>query len=604
MCVARVALTQPTRLLPTPTRRTESALPAVEVAAKTEAPSLSTSSSKIPAYPHRATSSWIPAREADYDDGGAYPEIVGVDQYPRGMGRGKKESTNGALGAALDGAGGVSWGAVVREGADSSLTIYDSVNALVERGKGAVRARPSRDEVAANAEATQASLANMMHATLTDAKARGRSTLGAANMTGNTEFIKYTPNAAAAAKTGITQRVIKMVDLPVDPLEPSRFRHKKRPGGAPKEAPVPVLHAPEKKATKEEKAVFDIPAPVSNWKNPNGFAIPLDKRLASQGIGLVAPKISDRFAKFTDALDIAEAAARERVEAMAQLEKERKLKEQAKEDEELREIAREARAARQLQETARRAGISLEGGAALPPPPASAPSGNPNMVPINRAAYAARTATGSGGGVGGEKGKRERSPSYSYSYSYSYSDSDDDEGGGGGGGGAGGRSRKKAKTLDGGTAVAAAAGGGGGGRSGGMSREERDAFRESRKKAREAERRKAASGRTRDANRDISELVALGRAKPTGTADALYDARLFNQTGGLSANINPDEDGGAGFSGPLFTAQRQKTFVPSATFAGASESSRASGRPVEFEKGHALGQSGSSKEQSGKEGTE
>jgi SNW domain-containing protein 1 len=55
----------------------------------------------------------------------------------------------------------------------------------------------------------------------------------------------------------------------------------------------------------------------------------------------------------------------------------------------------------------------------------------------------------------------------------------------------------------------------------------------------------------REQNRDISEKIALGLAKPTTTMD--YDARLFNQSGGLDSGLNEES---SMFDRPLFAAQQ------------------------------------------------
>ena len=55
----------------------------------------------------------------------------------------------------------------------------------------------------------------------------------------------------------------------------------------------------------------------------------------------------------------------------------------------------------------------------------------------------------------------------------------------------------------------------------------------------------------REQNRDISEKVALGLAKPTQSSEAMWDSRLFNQTSGLSAGFNEDNP----YDKPLFAAQ-------------------------------------------------
>jgi len=55
----------------------------------------------------------------------------------------------------------------------------------------------------------------------------------------------------------------------------------------------------------------------------------------------------------------------------------------------------------------------------------------------------------------------------------------------------------------------------------------------------------------REQNRDISEKIALGLAKPTQSAEGMYDSRLFNQTSGFDSGINEDNP----YDKPLFAAQ-------------------------------------------------
>eukprot|EP00951_Prasinocladus_malaysianus_P044508 scaffold575380_cov38-Prasinocladus_malaysianus.AAC.1 len=61
---------------------------------------------------------------------------------------------------------------------------------------------------------------------------------------GQATYINYTPSQQGSQyNSGAKQRIIKMQDMPVDPMEPPKFRHKKvpKPGGSP---PVPVMHSP------------------------------------------------------------------------------------------------------------------------------------------------------------------------------------------------------------------------------------------------------------------------------------------------------------------------------------------------------------------------
>jgi SNW domain-containing protein 1 len=55
----------------------------------------------------------------------------------------------------------------------------------------------------------------------------------------------------------------------------------------------------------------------------------------------------------------------------------------------------------------------------------------------------------------------------------------------------------------------------------------------------------------REQNRDISEKVALGLAKPTQNGESMYDSRLFNQSSGFNAGFNEDNH----YDKPLFAAQ-------------------------------------------------
>ena len=55
----------------------------------------------------------------------------------------------------------------------------------------------------------------------------------------------------------------------------------------------------------------------------------------------------------------------------------------------------------------------------------------------------------------------------------------------------------------------------------------------------------------REQNRDISEKIALGLAKPTQSSESMYDSRLFNQTSGFDTGFNEDQP----YDKPLFAAQ-------------------------------------------------
>ena len=68
-------------------------------------------------------------------------------------------------------------------------------------------------------------------------------------------------------------------------MEPPKFRHKKVPRGA-GSPPVPVMHSPPRAVSVKDQQDWKVPPCISNWKNPKGYTIPLDKRLAADGRGL------------------------------------------------------------------------------------------------------------------------------------------------------------------------------------------------------------------------------------------------------------------------------------------------------------------------------
>jgi SNW domain-containing protein 1 len=107
-------------------------------------------------------------------------------------------------------------------------------------------------------------------------------------------------------------------DMPVDPLEPPKFRHKKVPRG-PGSPPVPVMHSPPRALSVKDQADWKIPPCISNWKNPKGYTIPLDKRLAADGRGLQSSTVNDGFGKLMESLLTAEQAARTAVELRSQV---------------------------------------------------------------------------------------------------------------------------------------------------------------------------------------------------------------------------------------------------------------------------------------------
>jgi SNW domain-containing protein 1 len=89
------------------------------------------------------------------------------------------------------------------------------------------------------------------------------------------------------------------------------------------------------------------------------------------------------------------------------------------------------------------------------------------------------------------------------------------------------------------------------------SRRERDEVRDQRRRDRERDLRMARnkSAASRNADRDVSERVALGQAVAPQSSETLYDQRLFNQSQGMDSGFG-EEDSYNIYSKPLFSGSQ------------------------------------------------
>lgn len=189
-----------------------------------------------------------------------------------------------------------------------------------------------------NTEKTRLALEKML-----DGKIKAKMPKNAVQQTNDPTYIRYTPvQQGAAFNSGAQSRVIRMVEAQKDPMEPPKFRHRKVPRGPPS-PPAPVMHSPPKKVSVEEQNAWKIPPSISSWKNPKGYTIALDKRLASDGRGLQETYISDGFAKLSQALVSAEREAHEEVRLRALVDNKIKEKQNKEQEERIKNLAAQAR---------------------------------------------------------------------------------------------------------------------------------------------------------------------------------------------------------------------------------------------------------------------
>ncbi|KAI9898497.1 hypothetical protein N3K66_006857 [Trichothecium roseum] len=422
---------------------------------------------------------WRPRTQEDFGDGGAFPEVH-VAQYPLEMGK-KTETKSNALAIQVDKEGKVDYSAIAKQGHGAGRVIHTSFKDLIPLRHQAEAgdldlSRPDRESVAATTEKTQAALAKLVSGAVAAQKPKNVNTGSRADPT----FVRYTPTGQFGDNSKKQDRIMKIVERQKDPMEPPKFKHKKIPRGPPS-PPPPVMHSPPRKLTAEDQEMWKIPPTVSNWKNPKGFTVPLDKRLAADGRGLQDVTINDKHAQFAEAVKMAERHAREEVQQRAIMQQRLAEKEKYQKEENLRSLAQKAREDRAAATRKRR---------------------------DSAGSYDSRDSRDS-------RDTRSRSGSYSDSRSEA-SDSEDDEV----------REREKARRE-----------------------RQRDEERKLRQGRMGAERRMQVMAR--EQNRDISEKVALGLAKPTQSKETMYDSRLFNQSSGFDSGINEDNP----YDKPLFAAQ-------------------------------------------------
>ena len=146
---------------------------------------------------------------------------------------------------------------------------------------------------------------------------------------------------------GSSDYTVRVAEKRVDPLDPPRFRNRK-PIALQQDEPTPVLATPSRKLTPEEEAAWHIPACVSNWKNPAGYVIPMDKRVAADARRFEQPELSPKFAVMARALDEASASIAEAFAQKNAVERQLALKRQREEDARIMEEARRLNAEKKI----------------------------------------------------------------------------------------------------------------------------------------------------------------------------------------------------------------------------------------------------------------
>ena len=146
---------------------------------------------------------------------------------------------------------------------------------------------------------------------------------------------------------GAADYTVRIAEKRVDPLDPPRFRQRK-PIALQQDDPAPILAEPAKKLTPEEERAWQVPACVSNWKNPAGYVIPMDKRVAADARRFDQPELSPKFAIMARALDEASASIAEAIAEKNLVQRQIAQRQQREEEARIMEEARRLNAEKQM----------------------------------------------------------------------------------------------------------------------------------------------------------------------------------------------------------------------------------------------------------------
>lgn len=278
---------------------------------------------KFPPYLERQ--SFIPRTDEDFGDGGAYPEIH-LLQYPKGIGR-KHEKTEKQLTLLVDEKGNLNYDEIVKQ-KQGNKVVYTKHSDTIEK-KEKEELIIEEEEIQKSVEKTKSQLEELSESRINKIKPGNK---------GEDSYIRI-------QNQGET-KIVKVIEMAQDPLEPPKFKLKKA-APRPPSPPVTILRSPPRKLTKGDMENWKIPAFISNWKNPKGYSIPLDKRLAADGRGLQEVQVNNGFANLSESLYAAEKISREDLEKRKELQKLVSLKEKEEREENLKRLAEMARKQRE-----------------------------------------------------------------------------------------------------------------------------------------------------------------------------------------------------------------------------------------------------------------
>lgn len=145
----------------------------------------------------------------------------------------------------VDAEGNVKYDMIIRQNMRKGMHVATSYLDLMEKHMDDDElSKPSLDAQQALAEKTRQALGQAVETQIRSAQPNN-----VKKESKEPTYIRYTPaQQSVEHNSGAQQRIIKLQNMPTDPLEPPQFKHKKMPQGPPS-PPVPIMHSPTRKIT-------------------------------------------------------------------------------------------------------------------------------------------------------------------------------------------------------------------------------------------------------------------------------------------------------------------------------------------------------------------
>lgn len=278
---------------------------------------------------------WVPRKLEDFGEGGAFPEIH-IPQFPLDMGM--VEETSNALVIHNNADEDSKTEMILKQGHDKDRIIFGRPEDAREKDM-VDKPKISEEERAQRIDEVKAAFNQQLDKQIYDSKVVKKS-----HPKPQTDFVLYTPaQKGPLFNNGNQQRIIKMVEVQIDPMEPPKFQINKKIPRGPPSPPAAILSSPPRPPTKREKAMWKVPPCVSNWKNPRGYTVPLSNRVAADGRNNQVTMTNEKINAFSEALFIAERKSREEISMRNLLRQKIKEKDKDKSDAKLRQLALRAR---------------------------------------------------------------------------------------------------------------------------------------------------------------------------------------------------------------------------------------------------------------------